>query len=357
MRSKFFIKTLALISLLISTTAWSLESSDTQIRSAFNPNSMSDINKLVESNAVVDPKPRTSKWSRAAKRRYEKDVAQQNAEVTADPEAIIIENKAASNKALEMEIHLKQLEDQLNRLQNAPVVPQNNDRATAQTAAPVDQQKTVLQPYYFATVAFITGIASLLGWQKLRKPNIKESSTPESLAVTAKSATPPKPVVTTPIPDIKAETTLDFLAELNSLNANQNAVNLLTEVDIYISHGYYQKAEELLRRAIQQQPMRDEYKLKLLKTYYTSGNKIQFANYINELNNAGKLKEHPLWNNIADMVKVLIPDSPLLTSHKPPISEQKQQDLNERLAQETLDDELEFNFDFSEPPVAKKYKR
>jgi tetratricopeptide (TPR) repeat protein len=357
MRSKFFIKTLALISLLISTTAWSLESSDTQIRSAFDPNSMSDINKPVENNAVIDQKPRTSKWSRAAKRRYEKDVPQQNAVVTADPQAIIIEDKAASNKALEMEAHLKQLEEQINKLQNVQVVQQNTNKVAEQTAPPLDQQKAVLQPYYFPAIAFITGIASLLGWQKLRKRNIKDSSTSESLAITAKSSTPLKPVETIPIPDIKTETTLDFLAELNSLNANQNAVNLLTEVDIYISHGYYQKAEELLRRAIQQQPIRDEYKLKLLKTYYTSGNKIQFANYINELDHTGKLKEHPLWNNIADMVKVLIPDSPLLTPHKPPISEKKQQDLNERLAQETLDDELEFNFDFSEPPVAKKYKR
>ncbi|MEY3289681.1 MAG: hypothetical protein RLZZ419_1923, partial [Pseudomonadota bacterium] len=203
MRSKFFIKTLVLISLLISTTAWSLESSDTQIRSTFDPNSISDINKPIESNAVVDQKPRTSKWSRAAKRRYEKEVPQQNTEVTADPQAIIIEDKAASNKALEMEAHLKQLEEQINKLKNVQIVQQNNDKMAEQTAPPLDQQKVALQPYYFPTIAFITGIASLLGWQKLRKRNIKEPSTSESLVMTAKSPMPSKPVETTPILDMK----------------------------------------------------------------------------------------------------------------------------------------------------------
>ncbi|WP_262966178.1 type IV pilus assembly protein FimV [Methylobacter psychrophilus] len=378
MHSKLFIKTLALIALLVSTKAWSLESSDIQTRSALDQKSAngiqlqggakdnltntqqqnagktpnpatSGITEPVENNAIVNPKPRTPKRSIVAKRSTEKEVPQQNTTVTADP-AIITEDKAASNKAVEMEAHLKQLEQQINTLQNVQSVQQNAEKVAEPTTAPL---ATVLESYALPAIAFIIGIISLLGWQKWRNKEPKESFYTE----TAKSSSPSEPVDATLTPVIKAEATLEFLAELNILNANQNAVNLLTEVDIYISHGYYQKAEELLRRAMQQQPIRDEYKLKLLKTYYTSGNKSQFANYINELDDAGKLKEHPFWNNIADMVKVLIPDSPLLTTHKPAVSEQKQQDLNQRLAQETLDDELEYDFDFSEPPVAKKYKR
>lgn len=294
-------------------------------------------------------KTRLPKRSTAVKRSNEKDASQQITTVTTGP-AIITEDKAASNKALEMEAHLKQLEQQLNTLQNVQNVQKNADKA-AEPTTPI--LEAVLQPYILPAVAFIIGVISLLGWQKWRKRKPKKSFYTQ----TAKNSPSSESVDATPIPAIKAEATLEFLAELNILNANQNAVNLLTEVDIYISHGYYQKAEELLRRAMQQQPVRDEYKLKLLKTYYTSGNKSQFANYINELDDAGKLKEHPFWNNIADMVKVLIPDSPLLTSHKSAISGQKQQDLNERVAQEILDDELEYDFDFSEPPITKKYNR
>ncbi len=379
MHSKIFITTLALIALLLSTTAWSLESSDIQTRSALEQKSTngiqlqpsaennlinkqqenaektpkpatSGITEPVENNTAVGQKPRIPKRSAAVKRSNEKDALQQNTTITSDP-AIITEDKAASNKALEMEAHLKQLEQQLNTLQNVQSVQQNTEKA-AEPTTPLPLE-AVLQPYFIPAIAFIIGFLSLLGWQKWRKRMPKESFYTE----TAKSSSPSEPVDAPPVPVIKAEATLEFLAELNILNANQSAVNLLTEVDIYISHGYYQKAEELLRRAMQQQPIRDEYKLKLLKTYYTSGNKSQFANYINELDAAGKLKEHPFWNNIADMVKVLIPDSPLLTSHKSAISEQKQQDLNERFAQETLDDELEYDFDFSEPPVTKKYNR
>jgi len=353
MHNKLFIRTLALIALLLSTTAWSFESSYIQTHSALDQKLANGISEPAENNSVANQKHRIPKRSIAAKRSNEKDVLQQNTTVTADP-AIITEDKAASNKALEMEAHLKQLEQQINTLQNVQSVQQNSKKAAEQTTPPLE---AILQPYTLSAITFIIGFLSLLGWQKWQKREPKEIFFTESLVMSAKNSPPSKPVDKTPIPAIKAEATLEFLAELNILNANQNAVNLLTEVDIYISHGYYQKAEELLRRAMQQQPIRDEYKLKLLKTYYTSGNKSQFENYINELNNAGKLKEHPFWNNIADMVKVLIPDSPLLATHKSPFSEQKQQDLNERIAQETLDDELEYNFDFSEPPVAKKYKR
>ncbi len=374
MRSKFFITILAPMALLLSTTVWPLESSDIQNRSALEQKSTNGIqlqpgaednltnkqqentdktpkpatsntNEALENNAVTRQKPRTPKRSIAVKRNTEKDVLQQNTMVTADP--IIIEDKAASNKALEMEAHLKQLEQQINTLQN---VQENAEKVTEQTTPPLE---AVLQPYFLPAIAFIIGIISLLGWQKWRNYEPKKSFYTESLIIAAKSSPLPEPVDATPIPVIKAEATLEFLAELNILNANQNAVNLLTEVDIYISHGYYQKAEELLRRAMQQQPIRDEYKLKLLKTYYTSGNKSQFSNYINELDDAGKLKEHLFWDNIADMVKALIPDSPLLKTHKSLISEQKQQDLNGRVAQETLDDELEYDFDFSALPVAK----
>ncbi|UOA08772.1 FimV family protein [Methylobacter sp. S3L5C] len=378
MHSNIFIKTLALLALLLPSTAWSLEGSDIQTRSALEQKSTNGIqlqlgtaanlknkqqenadktqkpeisgsNEAVEDNAVVGQKTRLPKRSTAVKRSNEKDASQQITTVTTGP-AIITEDKAASNKALEMEAHLKQLEQQLNTLQNVQNVQKNADKA-AEPTTPI--LEAVLQPYILPAVAFIIGVISLLGWQKWRKRKPKKSFYTQ----TAKNSPSSESVDATPIPAIKAEATLEFLAELNILNANQNAVNLLTEVDIYISHGYYQKAEELLRRAMQQQPVRDEYKLKLLKTYYTSGNKSQFANYINELDDAGKLKEHPFWNNIADMVKVLIPDSPLLTSHKSAISGQKQQDLNERVAQEILDDELEYDFDFSEPPITKKYNR
>ena len=353
MHSKLFIRTLALITLLLSTTAWSLESGDIETPSALDPQSTNGISDPTENKGVTNQRYRRHKRSFAAKPSTEKKVLQQNTTVTADP-AIITEDKAARNKALEMEAHLKQLEQQINTLQNVQhlqnvqqnVLQQNTEKAAEQTTPPLG---VVLQPYYISAIAFIIGFLSLLGWQTWQKREPKERFFTQSLFMSTKKTPPSQSVDTTPIPAIKAEVPLEFLAELNILNANQNPVNLLSEVDIYISHGYYHTAEELLCRAMQQQPIPDEYKLKLLKIYYTSGNKSQFENYINELNNTGKLKEHPFWNIIADMVKVLIPDSPLLTTYKPSISDQKQNDLNDRIAQETLEDELEYNFDFSEP--------
>jgi len=313
MRSNIFIKTLALISLLTSTNAWPVESSDIRIRTVLNQNSNRGIillasaeenptnkmpkpatpstNEPVERNGIVSQKPHTSKRSVAAKQSGEKGVPQQNAAVTADPQAIITEqDKAGSNKAPEIETRFEQLEQQINKLQNLLVIQQNNDKTAGQTALPTDQREAVLQRYYLPTTAFITGILSLLGWQKWRKRKLKETSISESLFMATESSPPPKPIDTSPIPPMKTEAPLEFLAELNILNANQSAVNLLAETC--------------------------------------------------------KLNEQPFRNNIADMVN---PAPPLLTTHKRSLSEQRQQELKERIAQETIADELEFNFDFSEP--------
>jgi hypothetical protein len=323
MRSNIFIKTLALISLLTSTIAWPVENNDIQIRSALDQNSnrgiillasaeenptnkkqenanktpkpvTSDTSEPVERNGVVSQKPHTTKRSAAAKQSSEKAVPQQNAAVTADPQAIITEqDKAGSNKTPEIETRFEQLEQQITKLQNLLVMQQNNDKTAEQTALPTDQRKAVLQRYYLPTTAFITGILSLLGWQKWRKRKLKETSISESLFMATESSPPSKPINTSPIPPMKTEAPLKFLAELNILNANRSAVNLLAET--------------------------------------------------------GKLNEQPFRNNITDTVKVIIPAPPLLTTHKRSLSEQRQQELNERIAQETIYDELEFNFDFSEP--------
>jgi hypothetical protein len=320
MRSNIFIKKLALISLLTSTNAWPVESSDIQIRTVLNQKSNrgallqvsaeeNPTNKKqenaykiprpatpstrepVERNGIVSQKPRTSKRSVAAKQSSEKGVPQQNAAVTAAPQAIITEqDKAGSNKTPEIETRFEQLEQQINKLQNLLVMQQNNDKTAEQTALPTDQREVVLQRYYLPTTAFITGILSLLSWQKWRKRKLKETSISESLFMATESSPPPKPIDTSPIPPMKTEAQLELLAELNILTTNRSTVNLLAET--------------------------------------------------------GKPNEQPFRNNIADTVN---PDPLLLTTHKRSLSGQRQQELNERIAQETISDELEFNFDFSEP--------
>jgi len=270
---------------------------------------------------------------------------------------------------------------------------------------------------YLPASGYVIGMLSVLGWQKWRKRKAKKKPVLESLFTATETTTPktadikPSPIaanwVTTewmqevgqrreqlPVtartqktaaqtlkpkeslpreqlptstknPNIKPRDTSvkfpmeapphEFLTELNNVSAKQNAAEMLTKVDLYLAHGQYEKAEDLLYSVIQQMPGRDEYKLKLLQIYSSNGNKVQFATYVNELANAGRLNDYPFWGYVANMAQTIIPGSPLFSNQKP--LGQKQQEPNKRALPDTGRDELEFDFDFAELPLKSNMKR
>ncbi|MDH5425182.1 MAG: hypothetical protein OEY29_09325 [Gammaproteobacteria bacterium] len=52
--------------------------------------------------------------------------------------------------------------------------------------------------------------------------------------------------------------------------------DVLAEADVYLAYGIYQQAEELLKTAITTNPDRNEYKVKLLETYFAAKDKGSF---------------------------------------------------------------------------------
>ena len=96
---------------------------------------------------------------------------------------------------------------------------------------------------------------------------------------------------------------------MESIQTDESEVDPVIEADVYLSYGRNQQAEELLRRAIDQDPNRQELRVKLLETYYKTGNKDSF---LAEAENVrGILEEGPQWDRVVAMGHELAPEHPL----------------------------------------------
>lgn len=306
--------------------------------------------------------------------------------------------------------HLEQKIDIIQQQQQQLVPPNQSSEALKTAQLPAEQVATtsmdqgliLLKPYYPPFSGYIAGIFSVLGWQKWRKRKPEEGG----LSTAAENTPSAKlgdhadilaPVVTTnwvttewmqevgqrreqlpkvdqsvkapsmaagsgkeplPIKEIESAQVLtkpavegaphEFVTELNAFGAKQSPADMLAQVDLYVTHGHYEKAEKLLYQLIQQMPKRDEYKLKLLQIYCTHDNKPQFEAYVTELANAGRLNEHPFWGYVANMAQTMMPGSPLFAAQSKLSESQETQESNEKIVLEALSGELEFDFDFAE---------
>jgi len=91
--------------------------------------------------------------------------------------------------------------------------------------------------------------------------------------------------------------------------------DILAEADVYIAYGLFQQAEDILKRALQESPERNDYRAKLLETYFNEKNKDEFVSEAQTLHDSiDRPEEDPLWIRVATMGKELVPDNPLFTA-------------------------------------------
>lgn len=76
--------------------------------------------------------------------------------------------------------------------------------------------------------------------------------------------------------------------------------DVLAEADVYLAYGIYQQAEELLKTAITSNPDREEYKVKLLETYFAAKDKANFVSRAEEIQSELN-PESPEWLRIIAM--------------------------------------------------------
>jgi len=99
------------------------------------------------------------------------------------------------------------------------------------------------------------------------------------------------------------------------LDAKESLLDPIAEADVYLTYEKYEKAEDLLKDAIEADPGRQELKLKLLEVYALSRNIDNFDKQAEQLYAAilGD-EEGPLWQNAVLMAHDIDTKSPLFQS-------------------------------------------
>ena len=102
--------------------------------------------------------------------------------------------------------------------------------------------------------------------------------------------------------------------DFDVFDIDQGEIDPISEADVYLAYGRYQQAEDLIRHAINDQPERDDYKLKLLEIFYANANKQAFEQYAENLANSGKKDNINFWAKVTEMGSEICPDAELFSS-------------------------------------------
>ncbi len=89
--------------------------------------------------------------------------------------------------------------------------------------------------------------------------------------------------------------------------------DVLAEADVYLAYGIYQQAEDLLQKAIEQNPERDDYRMKLLEVHYAAKDAKAFEQLAQEVHSR-KGNDSSYWGRVAAMGAELVPGSALFVA-------------------------------------------
>lgn len=212
--------------------------------------------------------------------------------------------------------------------QPAPPQAKPKPKPPKPVAPPVSEESGWLSSsgYYLSVGGLGVGILGALGWLWWRKRRIEDQTNTESMFASASQIKMPDTDSSLSVPvmemtgagsyDVGTVGESSFISDFtpsdfDAFDTDQNEVDPMSEADVYLAYGRYQQAEDLIRHAIEEQPARDEYKLKLLEILYANENRDAFAVYAQQLADAGKQADRPFWTKVSDMAKELIPESAL----------------------------------------------
>ncbi|MGZ8225870.1 MAG: FimV/HubP family polar landmark protein [Methylococcaceae bacterium] len=205
-----------------------------------------------------------------------------------------------------------------------PVKPQN---ITDKVVKPEVRSTDSSSNYYLGVAGVGTGLLTVLGWLWLRSRRLDDGANFERAA--AFSGTSASQSASDDFSDstnqddygydkVTASDNLflaDFMpGDFDAFEMEHDEIDPISEADVYLAYGRYQQAEDLMKDAIQDQPTRDECKLKLLEVFYSSKNPKAFEKYATELANTGKRDDIAFWTKVVEMGSEICPDSMLFAA-------------------------------------------
>ncbi|HEU5398242.1 MAG TPA: FimV/HubP family polar landmark protein, partial [Gammaproteobacteria bacterium] len=92
----------------------------------------------------------------------------------------------------------------------------------------------------------------------------------------------------------------------------------MAEADFHMAYGLYDQAADVLRKALRQDPSRQDIEVKLLEVFFTAGDRDNFVNEAKKLRQAMGTAPSKEWESVAIMGRQVAPDEPLFTSSGAP---------------------------------------
>jgi len=140
------------------------------------------------------------------------------------------------------------------------------------------------------------------------------------------------------------------LEALGEQSSDTTPDDVIEEADVYISYGLHQQAEDLLKESIQNEPDRQDYKVKLAEVYYSQKNEQAFQGYAESIKDQlGESSNE--WQSVISMGKQIAPASALFAgaaavgvaaaSSAKPVSADIDLGLDAAMSDPMSDDELE----------------
>jgi len=196
----------------------------------------------------------------------------------------------------------------------------------AVVVAPEEDSLLESPVYLFAAGGIGATLLGGLGWLWWRKRKIETQTNTDSMFASASQIKIPEADsgLSVPVLDMGASSSYDvgtvgessFISDFtpsdfDAFDTDQNEIDPLSEADVYLAYGRYQQAEDLIRKAIKEQPHKNEYKLKLLEIFYANENRDAFSIYAHDLAREGKQSDAVFWAKVSEMAREIIPDSAL----------------------------------------------
>ena len=202
-------------------------------------------------------------------------------------------------------------------------VPQ--EAAPVSAPPPFEESASLLDrilanPVWLGGGALVLALLVLLGLRRRSsaEPEFQESILQEREVRPTRASAPVVAAAATAEPEPETrprESDSSLLSEFatSDLGAiqNQSEADPLAEADVYLAYGRYQQAEDLIRDALEDEPDREDFNLKLLEIYAAAQNRSGFDAHAEQLLARLESQEHPLWVKVAELGRELNPGNPL----------------------------------------------
>jgi pilus assembly protein FimV len=240
--------------------------------------------------------------------------------VSTELAAALEASAAARQENAELRERLAKLEQQIASMQRLlslkdetlTVLQQSGRSGTAEGGS---LRGLLNDPMILAAGGLAVLVLSILGWLIVRRARMARASLEEFTRAEVRQMPPASAGVAAAAAGLVSEVPVARTEEAahgaeeggDLLQADEDEIDILAEADVYLAYRRFDKAEELLREAIKEEPARRDLALKLLEVYAASGNTDAFLRQAEGLKASLEPAESMVWDKVVTMGRRLVP--------------------------------------------------